>query len=31
VHTDLPEKSETTTSYVPVQADPARLRGASHG
>lgn len=28
VHTDLPEKSETTVSYAPVQADPAALRGA---
>ena len=28
VHTDLPEKSETTASYAPVQADPAALRGA---
>lgn len=27
VHTDLPEKSETTTSYAPVRADPAALRG----
>ena len=28
VHTDLPEKSETTASYAPVQADPVALRGA---
>lgn len=28
VHTDLPEKYETTASYNPVHADPAALRGA---
>lgn len=27
IHTDLPEKSETTASYAPKAADPAHLRG----
>jgi hypothetical protein len=27
VHTDLPEKSETTASYAPKLQDPAHLRG----
>lgn len=27
VHTDLPEKSETTASYAPVQDDPTALKG----
>lgn len=28
VHTDLPEKSDTTASYAPQGQDPAHLRGA---
>lgn len=31
IHTDLPEKSETTASYKPVQQDAAALAGRQHG
>jgi hypothetical protein len=31
VHTDLPEKHETTGSYASVQQDKAALAGGNHG
>lgn len=31
VHTDLPEKHETTGSYAPVQQDKAALAGGKYG